>query len=134
MQLLRASAAICAVLVTHGCTCSKILQRASSPDGRYVAWVEVGDGCGGATVGYRTDVMIRHRWGRLFGLKDVLVIRRAAKAGLRWKDARHLEIVVYPWDLAQNDVRYFYPRWRDLNISYTMKPASKEELMREPIP
>jgi hypothetical protein len=130
MRLLSALVVVCATAFTQSCgDCSRVVDRAVSPDRRYVAWVDVDDGCLGALSGSRTDVMIvRQSW--LFPSRvNALAVRRGVRARLHWKDSHNLEVTLHPWDGIDYSVRHYVPRWKDITVTYVVKPTP---LSRDP--
>lgn len=103
-----------------GCgDCERTTFLSSSPDGAYAAEATVSGICGGATVGFVTDVALAPRgsgaWVRRRG--TVLTVRGTAEWSAQWTGPRRLVIRSKQRSREEKPVHQLM-RWRDVDITY----------------
>lgn len=103
-----------------GCSnpdCTKQLVSVANNQGTRTAVLEVSV-CGGATVGYTTDLKIVRMPKPVFGAVDYAwTVKGWVDADLRWVTPTQLE-VRYPASLQSDDVVHKAPQSFDVNIVY----------------
>jgi hypothetical protein len=108
-------------LVT-GCSlsnCDKQLARAVSSNGKRTAVLEVSDGCGGATVGYVTDLTLTRQPRSIFGEDGTIWTSRGwDDADLRWITPTRLE-VSFRHAVEDRRIALRTTRWYDVDIVYS---------------
>lgn len=101
------------VLLT-GCSCEDVLSEQMDASKKYVARVSLEGPCGGATVGYHTEVTIVNRiptmWPRG---RTLLLLPGKVDLTVRWLDASTL-LVEYPPDQSKADCEV--ASWNEVRI------------------
>jgi hypothetical protein len=107
-------------LILAGCSdgdCKKRLAEVANQGNTYTAVLEV-DGCGGATVGYITDLKLSRVSGsRIEETKYIWSTKGWVNADLKWVKSDRLE-VHYPASVEDQDVVLQLPYWSGLEIVY----------------
>ncbi len=121
--------AVGALLVATGflqsCSCPESLAEVVSPSGRYVAQISLDGKCGGATVGYFTELAVRRndglsalrRWNSLWIVQGDVVARAT------WHDSKKLELRHSPIDNERAHRIFQTERFQDIEISYISNPS-----------
>lgn len=106
-----------AMLLLAGCAaCTRTDVQVASPDRDFVASVVL-DGCGGATSGFYTDVVMARRLPWLPG-RHVLSVRGEVPIKLEWSDARTL-VVWYSGAMTDlRDAKVRVSAWEGVRIAY----------------
>jgi hypothetical protein len=115
-----------AVLAVAGCSnedCTRQLASVTNSEGTLTALLEVSI-CGGATVGYTTDLKImRIPKPFLRAERYVWTVKGSVEADLKWLGPKQLE-VQYPPSLKDDDVVQKITRWFDVEIVYRPRSSS----------
>lgn len=108
-------------LCLTGCSCYKTLRQSMSYDKALSAEVVQGGHCGGATVGYTTNVMLQtstlpYAW--LGNRRSVFAVRGESGVVLEWTGRDHLLVTYSDVGLTPNDILRKETNWKGVHITY----------------
>jgi hypothetical protein len=110
-------ALVCILAACSSADCIRQVARVTNPGGNTAATLEVSE-CGGATVGYVTDLKLsRTSPGRSEETKYVWTVKGKVSADLRWTAPNQLE-VSYHTELPQDHTVLQLHDWFDTKITY----------------
>lgn len=110
------------LLTSCGCRPVEVSKTDSPSDGLRALLVV--DGCGGATNGFYTDVVLEKGWwstGLLGNRKNVLTLRGRHELQLQWIDARTL-VVDGAGPLHREDIVRYQRSWSGITVKVAGQP------------
>lgn len=124
-SLIIVGALFVATSLLQSCSCPESLAEVVSPSGHDVAQISLDGKCGGATVGYFTELAVRRndglsllrRWNSLWIVQGDVVARA------KWLDSKKLELRHSPIDNERVHVLFQTDRFQDIEISYISDPS-----------
>ena len=114
-----------ATSLLQSCSCPESITKAESPSGRYAAEVSLEGKCGGATVGYYTELAIHDKdeFSILPRWNTIWQVRGDVPAQTSWRSANRLELRHAPLATPGAQVIFQTDRFRDIEVSYVSDPS-----------